>query len=833
MFKDQDDKLEEFVDFNESDVEETEGSEELNSEDLIEETTEDMLLDQDTLETEYVDGNEFSNSIESDSEESDLIYEDTEEFSEESDDLESAEVGIPEALKRDSEDTEETDDKKSKKKKNKVKKEKKKKKVKDKSKVSKLSKYNFIAKYLKVMKTNKDDSDLGLGRNSIKSQIMTITSMAIIVPMVLIAIVVFLQVTNSNQNDIETSASVFVYQASDLIDEKVASMMNILPQTFRELSAAPEQYGILTDVYTDVLRRTKNSSPYIYEAYLVSHEDYVYSSSGINMKASDELLSSDWFIEARNKTQTIWSPVYEDGKLKYRVTSKVTNSIGQSLFVLEIDMSDLLTFAENIQVLEEGYAIVASREGLILYHPNAELIGQTLPESLYEKMDIRKEYVNPAMRDDIGVKSSHVTQYKWDLEGSDDRILTYTQNEGVEWVIMTTFEKSEIIAKIRPIFIAIAIVIVLVLFIFLSLGYLVANRITSPISQLIGIMKQVEDGDLSVEFETSAKSEVKILGNSFNVMILNLRTIVGSMKNTFGNVEDFVNTLTTAVEQTSLASEEISKSMISVAEGAETQADKTNESVRMINDMDEKILAVNDSAQEIKVSSSDAIELNAEGISLVTDLKDISEENLEKAEHVITEMDTLSGRVAKISDIISLINNISRQTNLLALNASIEAARAGEHGRGFAVVANEVSKLAEETSQAVQGIGSLLNEISEDVNKASSAIDTMQVIATKQNVQVDASMKIFDEISTWINDIVIKVNVIETDLQAAVSSKDTVATSINTISDLAQDSSAVSEEVSAATEEQLASLEQLDSNTRELNEMVQQASRDISEQFKL
>ncbi len=180
-----------------------------------------------------------------------------------------------------------------------------------------------------------------------------------------------------------------------------------------------------------------------------------------------------------------------------------------------------------------------------------------------------------------------------------------------------------------------------------------------------------------------------------------------------------------------------------------------------------------------------------------------------------------------------MINDISRQTNLLALNAAIEAARAGEHGRGFAVVADEVGKLASETGQAVHGIDDLLKAILADVQTASSSIDTMQEIASKQSKQVEASTTIFEDISSWINEIVSKVGLIEHDLQAAVDSKDVVANSINVISEVAQDSSAVSEEVSAATEEQLASLEQLDTNTRELNEMVQMMNDNISKQFKL
>src|SRR5207237_10548967 len=92
----------------------------------------------------------------------------------------------------------------------------------------------------------------------------------------------------------------------------------------------------------------------------------------------------------------------------------------------------------------------------------------------------------------------------------------------------------------------------------------------------------------------------------------------------------------------------------------------------------------------------------------------------------------------KISDIITVIDEIARQTNLLALNAAVEAARAGEAGRGFAVVASEVRSLAQRSSQAAKDIKDLIvnsNSQVKDgvdlVNQAGSALNDI-VASIKQ-----------------------------------------------------------------------------------------------------
>ncbi|MGB5639072.1 MAG: methyl-accepting chemotaxis protein [Sedimenticolaceae bacterium] len=94
----------------------------------------------------------------------------------------------------------------------------------------------------------------------------------------------------------------------------------------------------------------------------------------------------------------------------------------------------------------------------------------------------------------------------------------------------------------------------------------------------------------------------------------------------------------------------------------------------------------------------------------------------EQAQHTSELVAALENKSNQIECITNVISGIAEQTNLLALNAAIEAARAGEQGRGFALVADEVRGLAQKTSEASGEIGTMVNEIGNDIRFAAATM---------------------------------------------------------------------------------------------------------------
>lgn len=273
------------------------------------------------------------------------------------------------------------------------------------------------------------------------------------------------------------------------------------------------------------------------------------------------------------------------------------------------------------------------------------------------------------------------------------------------------------------------------------------------------------------------------------------QTISADYEGAFGEVKDGINEtvgklveVVSEIKESSLhvksSAEEIASGNTNLSQRTEEQAASLEEISSAMEEMTSTIQQNAENARQAEILAKSAREVAVTGGDVVSS--------------AVIAMDAISDASKKISEIISVIDEIAFQTNLLALNASVEAARAGDQGRGFAVVADEVRNLAGRSATAAKEIKELIVDSSKKVEEGASLVnksgETLQDIVTSVKKVTD----IVSEISC------------ATDEQAA--GIDEVNKSIIQMDEMTQQNAALVEESAAASEslgEQARSLDQL------------------------
>ncbi|WP_457754928.1 methyl-accepting chemotaxis protein [Thermovibrio ammonificans] len=248
--------------------------------------------------------------------------------------------------------------------------------------------------------------------------------------------------------------------------------------------------------------------------------------------------------------------------------------------------------------------------------------------------------------------------------------------------------------------------------------YLVSRSISRRIELLNEKVGRLEQLDLTVDLSVEGNDEIADMVRSLNGVIQRIKELLlRSLEVAQVNYKE---------------SEHLDQIAKKLKELSDSVAEDVAEIRESISTTKEDAFVNKQTASEIAQVLSEAGGVVNELLKSVTSFTEVVSSGKAKQEELEELVSSIESKTGEIKRIVDIISNIAEQTNLLALNAAIEASRAGEAGKGFAVVADEVRKLAEKVRSSLLEISQITEFITKGIKQV--AVQTKEMAAQMEEM---------------------------------------------------------------------------------------------------
>ncbi len=572
-----------------------------------------------------------------------------------------------------------------------------------------------------------------------------------------------------------------------------------------------------------LLKDMKNSSSSIENVYYGIDSDegkIIFPDREVSLKESN-YKEAGWYKNAMaQKGQIIITDPYQSETTKKLTITMAKGVIKNNKLVgvvaIDLSLDDIAKQYAKIKVGDTGYIFITDKTGIVLSHPQTEMVGTDTPTKYSFWKNTLENPKGFEKYNDNGVAKYAI----------------YDTATSLGWKTVVSIDQNELTSKLNTLLYIICGVAVISLIISIVVGSLSSRVFTKNIKLLQKSMSNASQGDLTSTALIESRDELAELGNDFNIMIGNISNLMKSVMESSEKVHDTSLSIASMAEETTASAEQVAVTVEEITMGATKLSEYTQEGVTGMSDLSDELNEIAVATKEMANASNNTQELSTEGLDTVNVLIQKTTENKNASMEVasiISEMDKSTKEITIISD---TINQITGQTNLLSLNASIEAARAGEAGRGFAVVAEEIRKLAEQSSASTENIKKIIDEIQGRMVIAVKAINTAGAIAVDQENAVEKTEGIFNEIINSVTTLIDKISKINFAISDIQVKKDNVLEQIENTSSISEETAASTEEVSASTEEITSAMEEFSGYTVNLEKLSEKLKEEIK-RFKI
>ena len=487
-------------------------------------------------------------------------------------------------------------------------------------------------------------------------------------------------------------------------------------------------------------------------------------------------------------------------------TSKIVENEISNADTEDLDYDEYAKSLSDVKLegMDSSYVYVVKNDGTMLYHPTKEKVGQPVENAVIKG-------VVQQLQDG---KKPGTTVVEYDFNGT-TKYSAYTilNNENI---LVLTADESEALAGITTVTgVAVGIIAIVVL-IAIIISFIMGRRLMRPLVKVSTIIEDVANGNIEADFSVVKESndEIGLIIEKMKELTQSLGSIVGKIRNSSDTMSSNSYELNDTSSQTLAANNEISKAVEDVAEGSTGMAASISKINENLLEISNETKDINASVDEIKNQTTAVQDSSKIMNDKIKSMQDSSHKMDEGISAISKRIETVNTTVDKVSNIVSVIEEISSETNLLSLNASIEAARAGDAGKGFAVVAQEIRVLSDNTNTELENIKQIISSLVEECRYCVQASGTIVEDNAKQKEEIKAVLDEFGSLDEQIQKTAEKADEIEELVTAMIELNDDITKSSNSLTD-------VSAANAAATEEMNANIEELNAMMHGVSEMAE------------
>lgn len=445
----------------------------------------------------------------------------------------------------------------------------------------------------------------------------------------------------------------------------------------------------------------------------------------------------------------------------------------------------------KLEGMDSAYMYVVQNDGTMLYHPTKEKVGQPVENAVI------KGVVNQ-LKDG---KKPGTTVVEYDFNGT-TKYSAYTilNNENI---LVLTADESEALSGITVVTGVAVGICTVVMLLAIIITFILGRRLMRPLVKVSTIIEEIANGDINADFDMVKESndEIGLIIEKMKELTQSLGNIVGRIRNSSDTMSANSYELNDTSSQTLAANNEISKAVEDVAEGSTGMASSISKINENLEEMSRETKDINESVDEIRNQTAAVQDSSKIMNDKIKSMQDSSHKMDDGISAISKRIETVNTTVDKVSNIVSVIEEISSETNLLSLNASIEAARAGDAGKGFAVVAQEIRVLSDNTNTELENIKQIISSLVEECRYCVQASGTIVEDNAKQKEEIKAVLDEFGALDEQIQKTAEKADEIEELVTAMIELNDDITKSSHSLTDVSAANAAATEEMNANIEE--------------------------------